>query len=582
MKVLTLTTPSRLPTSSADPGLWWDAVAAGGRHELLRFSANEAWWRVICGEKTKELLLAPLGLLAGVQQRALWRSRNIALAEDGRAAGLALESLKTCRPFESAAAYVAALSPLARYLADFNRAQDEFAVDVVIGPKAREVNYQDSASVVAYSRRDTLLSRTIEESLSGCPKDVGFVAFSLTSPEDLLTILIAARLMRTRNPGVHLCLIDFGYEHYSLSPHLESLRAARTLDGVFDSIIASKDDRDDLVPALIEAAAEGRPARGYVTRAGVPGVRPLAASRGALPSPLPSFSPEPIIVTRLSARRCYWSRCAYCAHNNKYDDRGVPSQTEIPVALDRIEAFLAAGYRYVNFSDEALSPAMLRGLALEIKRRGVKFSWVCRSKLEHAHDEDLFALLAEAGCKEIQFGLETTSERMLRLMDKHVEGLDERAMSRAFRAMSDAGVAVHLNLLAGFPGDALADAKGSVDFVIREFPRLRGATFFLSGFALLPETPVSMTPERFGVRNISVGGDLAQACSFDLDPAIAPAVAEALEAIPSLSRRAHDELGWSGFADEAVGPTFRALYFASGHGAIFKARADNPFACPKA
>lgn len=581
MRVLALTSPGRLPTSSPDPGLWWDAVAGTGRHELVRFSANEAWWRVICGERAKALILAPMGTLEGAGRRALWRSRNIALAEDGAAAGRSLESLKTPAPFASASAYLSALAPVARYLADLNRAQDEIYTYVEVGPHARGVNYLDSASVIAYSRRDTFLSRTIEESLAGCPRDIGFVALSPTNSEDLLTNIIAARVLRERNPGIHVCLVDHAFESHSLLPHMEALRDSGALDAVFDSVVVAKDERDDLVPALIDAAAAGRPIRGYVTRGAVPAAAPRAGLRHAPPAPLPAFSPGAIVVTRLSARRCYWSRCAFCAHNNKYDDRGVPSQADVPAALDRIEAFLAAGYGYVNFADEALSPTMLRALATEIKRRRLAFNWVCRSKLEVSHDAELFALIAEAGCREIQFGLETTSPRVLKLMDKHVEGLDEERMARAFRAMSDAGVGVHVNLLAGFPGDTLADTKGSVDFLIREFSRLRGTSFFISAFALLPDTPIAKAPERFGVRNIASGGDLAQAYTYDLDPGIGPGVQEVLAAVPGLARRLHDELGWSGLADEATGALFRTLYFGSGHGSIFKARPDNPFALPK-
>lgn len=581
MRVLALTSPARLPTTSPDPGLWWDAVAAAGCHELIRFSANEAWWRVICGDKPKKLILAPLGAMEAFGRRALWRSQDIALAEDGRAAGRALESLRTPAPFASAAAYVAALAPLARYLDDLNRAQGEIAVTVGSGPLERGVNYLDSVSIVAHSRLDTFLSKTIEEALASCPGDLGFVTFSLTGPEDLMTSLIAARLLRARNPGVHLCLVDHSNEHYSLLPHLESSRGALVFDGVFDSIVVSKDDRDDLIPALIEAAAEGRPVLGRATRSNVPGARPYTESRFAPPAPLPVFSPETILMTRLSARRCYWSRCAYCAHNNKYDDRGAPSQSDIPAALDRVSAFLAKGYGYINFTDEALSPGMLRGLALEIKRRGLTFNWVCRSKLELSHDAELFKLIAESGCREIQYGLETTSARVLKLMDKHVDGLDEGGMAKAFRAMTDAGVGVHLNLLAGFPGDTLADTKGSVEFLLREFPGLRGASFFVSAFTLLPDTPITKDPGRFGVSNVAVHGDLAQACTYDLDPLLAPAVAEIREALPGLDRRLHDELGWNGLADESTGRVLQFLYFGSGHGSIFKARADNPFACPK-
>ena len=91
MRVLALTPPGRFPSVALDTGLWWDRVAAGGRHELLRFSANYAWWRVICSERFKKLALEPLSAIDRVKRRAEWRAQGIALAEDAKAASRSLD-----------------------------------------------------------------------------------------------------------------------------------------------------------------------------------------------------------------------------------------------------------------------------------------------------------------------------------------------------------------------------------------------------------------------------------------------------------------------------------------------------------
>ena len=582
MRVLALTPPGRFPTTIADLGAWWAAVAANGQHEVLRFSANYAWWGTICGAGMKELVLQPLGRLDRLRRRALWRSENIALKEDSAAAALALAALQTPAPYATADTYINTITPIASYLADLNRAQTEFTIDIGNGAHVRGLNYIDSATLVRYSRQDTLLSRTIAAALSGCPNDLGFVALSVTGLEDLLTSMIAARHLRARNSNVHVSLIDHGNENFSLHAHMPALRAAGTLDTVFDSIVVSKDERDDLVPALIDAVGAGRVVRGYLMRASLPGIRPSAPRRVSPPPPLPTFSPEPILVTRLSDRRCYWSRCSYCAHNNKYDDRGAPAHADIPNTLDRIEAFIAAGYsRHVNFADEALSPSMLRQLARELERRQLTLNWVCRCKIERAHDAELFAQIAKVGCKEIQYGLETTSPRMLKLMDKYVDGIDEPRIAQTFRDMAAVGIGVHVNLIGGFPGDTLIDTEGSVEFIRREFANLRSASYFISAFTLLPDTPIVQAPEQFGLREIAAHGDIAQAMTYQLRSDIAEATQAVVDAIPRLDQRLADDLAWSRLADGPAGAMVMALYFGSGHGALFKARADNPFGDPK-
>ena len=580
MRVLSLTPPGRFPTVIIDPGLWWDAVAASERHELSHFSVNYAWWRTICSERLKAAALEPLGILDRIRQRAVWRAKDIALNEDAEAAGRALDSLSTHDPFSSSADYLRTLAGFAHYLPKLNQTQSEFDVSIAAGPSVRELNYTDSASLVRFSQFDSFLARTIAAALDDCPTDLGFVALNVTSPQDLLTCLITARLVRARNPGVHISLIDHGYENFSLHGHIEALRKAGTLDQVFDTVIVSKDDRDDLVPALIDAVAAGRDVRGYLTRASLPGAAPIALQTFRPPPPSPSFSPEPIMWTRLSKRRCYWSRCNYCTQNSKYDDPRAPARSEILQTLNRVEACIAAGYRYFYFSDEALSPSTLRLLAEQIDKRDLKFHWACRCKLEHAHTPELFERLGKSGCYEILYGLETTSPRILKLMDKYVDGIDEPEIADVFHAMEAAGIGIHVNLIGGYPGDTLDETNQSVAFLIREFSKRRSGTYILNGFSLLAETPLAREPQKFGVAQVIESGDIAQSYRFELAPEISASTGEVLAEIPNQLDRLNDELGWNTLKKGPEGSLAMELYFGSGHGAIFKTQNENPFANP--
>jgi hypothetical protein len=580
MRVLALTPPGRFPSVALDTGLWWDRVADGGRHELLRFSANYAWWRVICSERFKALALQPLSAIDRIKRRAQWRADGLALAEDGKAASRSLDLLETLQPFYSAADYLGSLPGLAGYLPTLNRAQTEFRISIADGPTVHGLIYTDSSPLFRFSEFDSLLAATVRAALEDCPDDVGFVALSVSSPQDLLTALIAARALRERYPGVHVSLVDHGYENFSLHKHIESLQESKTLDSVFDTVIVSKDDRDDLVPTLIDAAAQGRTIRGYVTRMSLPGAaaEPLAAFHP--PPPLPSFSPEPILWTRLSKRRCYWSRCTYCTQNAKYDDPRAPSRPEILRTLDRVEACIAAGYRYFYFSDEALSPSTLRLLAEQIETRGLKFRWACRCKLEKAHTPELFERLGKSGCYEILYGLETTSIRILKLMDKYVEGVDEPEIGAVFGAMEAAGIGIHVNLIGGYPGDTVEESRKSVDFLIREFSRRRSGTYVLNKFTALVETPLVQEPQKFGLSRVFESGDIAQSYEFELSSDIRESTGDVFAEIPKLQKRLNDELGWSSVGRGPAGSLALELYFGSGHGAIFKSRPDNPFANP--
>ena len=582
MRILALTAPGRFPTVTLDPGTWWDALAAGSEHELVRHSANAAWWRALCSPLFRRLALEPLGTLARLRRRTEWRAMGLEL--DGARAGRALEALRTPASFGSSAIYIDTLAPFERHIAELNRAQREMAIALAVGPYVHDLDYDDSATLVQYSAADSLLARTVEASLAGCPRELGAALLSITSPQDLLTALIAARVLRAQNPGVHLCLIDHGYENFSLRRQIGRLIDGGTLGEVFDSAITAKDDRDRVVPALVAALAAGQRPSGALGIGDFPDAALAAPPEPCPPPPPPppgeTFAPEPILWTRLSARRCYWSRCTYCTQNSKYDDPRAPARSEIVRSLDRVEAAARAGYRSIYFSDEALSPATLGVLADEIERRALDIRWACRCKLERAHTAELFERLGRAGCYEILFGLETTSPRVLKLMDKHVEGLDEAAIARAFAGLEAAGIGIHVNLIAGYPGDSAAESEGSVAFLIDQFRRRRGGTYALNAFVLMADTPLANAPQNYGVAEVSLPGDIAQQCRYRLEPALAGPTEQALAAVPDLQRRLDGELGWQALAAVPGGRTAGELYFGSGHGSIFKARRDNPFANP--
>lgn len=575
MRVLALTSPGRFPTVVHDPGLWWDAVSGSGRHQAIRYSANASWWRTICGAEFKQLALAPLGALDRLRRRAEWTAADIRLID----AADVLDRLNGEAPYRSASSYLSTLATLAQRLDDVNDAQREFNVGIAAGPRVNGLDYDDCTTLVRYAEAGSLLARSVAASLEACPRDIDVALLSVTSPEDLLTSLTAARVLRGRHAGIHLSLIDHGYENFSL--HSTIADVARCLvdeSGLFDTVIATKDERDVVVPALIEALSRGETPRGLLGSFSLP--RAAAGARTNPPPPLPTFAPLPILWTRLSARRCYWSRCTYCSQNSKYDNPQAPARTEILQSLDRIEAAVAVGYRSFIFSDEALSPATLRTLADEIDRRGLDIRWACRCKLERAHTADLFERLGRSGCYEILYGLETTSARVLKLMDKHVEGLDEPAIARVFEEMERAGIGIHANLIAGYPGDTLADAERSVEFIAREFRRRRHCTYVLNTFALLADTPLANQPERHGIAQVRSRGNVAQECDYELPEAIDVETRAVQQAVPRLRERLDGSLGWAEIARQPGGRLAVELYFGSGHGAVFKTRADSPFANP--
>jgi len=579
-----MTSPGRFPTVIQDPGGWWYNIAGSSQHECTRFSLNYHWWRHVCSPDALTTLLAPLHLPSRISRRVRWAAKSalgqgLGLDQLARAASRSLDALESDVTFRSQASYIGALAPLVSYLRVLNNSQGELAVDFNFGPHARDVNYEDSSDLRRAAGSPSYLKRTIHAALNKMPADAELVTISMSSTADLLTSLITCAVLREVMPNARICLVDHGFENFSLHTQMDDIRRSGVFDELFDHIVVSKDDRDEVMPILVEALSNG----GKIDRYLVGSLRrkPAPADTGSTPPPIaPAFAPEPIMNIRLSERRCYWSRCTYCTQNSKYEDPRAPSRSDILGALGRLERFVAHGCRHFIFADEALSPSTLRLLAREIEARNLKISWACRCKIELAHDAALFDAMGRAGCYEILFGIESTSPRVLKMMDKYVENIDEDRLGAVFRQMNAAGIGVHVNLIGGYPGETVDDTRRTFDFMKRELAELRGATYFANAFALLPDTPMSRSPNQFGLVSVSAKGDMSQELQFELAPNIAEGTAAAASALPHLVDELNETLGWASLKAHPVGAVAHSLYFGSGHGSIFKAKSNNPFANP--
>lgn len=572
MRIVFLNVPGRLPTVVPEIGRWWNRLDASGQHDLAVFGLNHAWWRALCDPGIVGTLAAASGF-ADIADLFGPRGSTVASASAAAAGLSALSSIET---FRTERAYRNAIAGIVRHLDNLESAQSEFALGFGAGPVVRGVDYADSAAIVRFAATPSILRATIATALAGLPAGAGFIAVRVASEFELLTAAIAADVLRARGETAHICLIDHGYENFSLEPHIDALRATGALAQAFDSVISSKDDIDDLVPDLVRQVARGERPRSF--QVATPEQRlPVAAaeSTGVAPA-FPTFSPFPVPHVRTSARRCYWSRCTFCTQNSKYADTGAPIKSDVVASVDRLAAWVKAGVDNIILADEAISPAALKILAEEILRRGLKIRWTCRCKLERTFSRELLALAAAAGCYEILFGLETISPDLLRRMGKHVDGLDAGGVARIFADMSELGIGIHVNLISGFPGESLAEAGDTVDFVVRCLRRHRNATWLLNRFTLFAATPMADDPRAFGIERIASPGDMPSSYPYAFDADTRGRTAPVVQRYASLQRRLARDLGWDASLRDRCGREIMGLYAGSGHSAVFKTLPANP------
>ncbi|KMY66596.1 hypothetical protein AAU61_15800 [Desulfocarbo indianensis] len=196
------------------------------------------------------------------------------------------------------------------------------------------------------------------------------------------------------------------------------------------------------------------------------------------------FSTHSLTIPLEASRGCYWGRCRFCNYcriNPGYQAKGAPQVLhEIGEAL---RAYPGAG---ISFIDDVLSPARLGRLAGAILERGWRFAWSASARAGKGFTLELCRALRAAGCRLLFFGLESGSERLLKLMDKGF-GLAEarRTVANCHRA----GIVAAANLIVGLPTESRQEAEQTMEFsrelglsrqylTVSEFSFARGSRFF--------------------------------------------------------------------------------------------------------
>nr|HPQ41195.1 radical SAM protein [bacterium] len=157
----------------------------------------------------------------------------------------------------------------------------------------------------------------------------------------------------------------------------------------------------------------------------------------------------------ITSRGCPFG-CIFCSSHTLFGRcvrrRSVANvMAEIRLLMDRY------GVDGIWFLDDTLleNPAWLESLCHAMKETGLP--WGCQAHVRRA-DETLFRMMRDAGCLQLEFGVESGSPRILRRLRKGSSPDDVR---RAFAICRRVGMRALANFMIGIPDETEADAEMS-------------------------------------------------------------------------------------------------------------------------
>jgi len=166
----------------------------------------------------------------------------------------------------------------------------------------------------------------------------------------------------------------------------------------------------------------------------------------------------------VASRGCPWGRCVFCKGVSVASSTFYRSRSPEHLVREIEDVVRGKGYTEVQFYDGNFNTetAWLSEFLRLIREKGLVFSWSCLCRVDNITAEAL-KLMKEAGCWNITFGLESSSQYLLDIIDK---GTDLEQARNAVGMARSAGIETTGSFLLGLPGEKPRDVLDTAAFAV--------------------------------------------------------------------------------------------------------------------
>lgn len=165
------------------------------------------------------------------------------------------------------------------------------------------------------------------------------------------------------------------------------------------------------------------------------------------------------ITTMFTSRGCPF-QCAFCDRPNMGKNFRKRSPKNV---VDEMEECLKLGIKEIFIYDDTFTVDKERAkdICKEILKRGLKFSWDIRARVDTV-DEELLMLLKKSGCARIHYGVEGGTEKILKVLNKLIT-LDKAL--ETFRLTKKIGIDTLAYFMIGSPTETKEDIVETIKFM---------------------------------------------------------------------------------------------------------------------
>lgn len=206
-----------------------------------------------------------------------------------------------------------------------------------------------------------------------------------------------------------------------------------------------------------------------------------------------SFKQNSVSLAYQISRGCPF-RCSFCELSaHKYEAKSIDKVVKDLKLLSE-----KYGITHFEFVDHTINVnyRYLDALCYAFIKKGLNITWDSYARCDSL-DKALLSKMKSAGCTMLRFGVESGSNRLLRLMNKDIKS---EKSAKILKWAHEEGIINSVFLISGFPGETKEDLEATLRFIkenSKYINSIRIKPFYISGNSIIKKNP-----KAYGIKNI--------------------------------------------------------------------------------